>query len=161
MTATKEDTAQQGRNGYKWVDPRHRADRAHHRLHRLLGHQRAHPVRLQDYHLTAATAGLASAAMHAGPIVSMLVLGSAIDRYGERWVVALTMMAMGIASLGAALLHPNYPLLLVFILAMGAFYGSILPVASVPSPAGSNPACRAWQRESASPGCHWGRRWPG
>ncbi|WP_079249669.1 MFS transporter [Streptomyces sp. IMTB 2501] len=85
------------------------------------------PFWLHDYHLTAATAGLASAAMHAGPIASMLLLGGAIDRYGERWVVSLTMIAMGVTSLAAATLHPDYPLLLLFILAMGAFYGSILP----------------------------------
>ena len=82
---------------------------------------------LHDYHLTPATAGLASAAMHAGPIASMLLLGSAIDRYGERWVVSSTMIAMGATSLIAAELHPSYPVLLLFILAMGAFYGSILP----------------------------------
>lgn len=82
---------------------------------------------LRDYHLTAATAGLASAAMHAGPIASMLLLGRAIDRYGERWVVALTMIAMGLTSLAAAALHPSYPVLLLFLLATGAFYGSILP----------------------------------
>lgn len=85
------------------------------------------PFWLHDYHLTAASAGLASGAMHAGPIVSMLLLGKAIDRYGERWVVSLTMIAMGVTSLAAATLHPSYPLLLLFILAMGAFYGSILP----------------------------------
>ncbi|MFJ2827272.1 MFS transporter [Streptomyces sp. NPDC087263] len=85
------------------------------------------PFWKDTYQLSAATAALAATAVQAGPIASMLVLGRAIDRYGERWVVSLTMIAMGITAFIAAASGPSYPMLLLFILVMGAFYGSILP----------------------------------
>ncbi|WP_051877113.1 MFS transporter [Streptomyces natalensis] len=85
------------------------------------------PFWKDTFHLSAATAALAATAIQAGPITSMLVIGRAIDRYGERWVVSLTMIAMGITAFIAAAVGPSYPVLLLFILVMGAFYGSILP----------------------------------
>ncbi|MFI6685548.1 MFS transporter [Streptomyces sp. NPDC050485] len=85
------------------------------------------PFWKREYHLSAATAALAATAIQAGPITSMLLMGRAIDRYGERWVVSLTMIAMGVTAFIAAAVGPSYPVLLLFILVMGAFYGSILP----------------------------------
>lgn len=85
------------------------------------------PFWKDTYDLSAATAALAATAIQAGPITSMLVIGRAIDRYGERWVVSLTMIAMGITAFIAAAASRSYPVLLLFILVMGAFYGSILP----------------------------------
>ncbi|MFI6054534.1 MFS transporter [Streptomyces violascens] len=85
------------------------------------------PFWKHTYHLSAATAALAATAIQAGPITSMLLMGRAIDRYGERWVVSLTMIAMGATAFIAAATGPSYPVLLLFILVMGAFYGSILP----------------------------------
>ncbi|WP_035794148.1 MFS transporter [Kitasatospora mediocidica] len=85
------------------------------------------PLWKQAYHLSPATAALAASAIQAGPIASMLVLGWAIDRYGERWVVSLTMIAMGCTAFTVAAIGPNYPVLLLFIVLMGAFYGAILP----------------------------------
>ncbi|GDY51822.1 hypothetical protein SVIO_024450 [Streptomyces violaceusniger] len=85
------------------------------------------PFWKNTYHLSAATAALAATAIQAGPIASMLIIGRAIDRYGERWVVALTMIAMGVTAFIAAAAGRNYPVLLLCILVMGAFYGSILP----------------------------------
>ncbi|MFE2184875.1 MFS transporter [Streptomyces sp. NPDC059455] len=85
------------------------------------------PFWKNTYHLSAATAALAATAIQAGPIASMLIIGRAIDRYGERWVVSLTMIAMGVTAFIAAAAGRNYPVLLLFILVMGAFYGSILP----------------------------------
>ncbi len=79
------------------------------------------------YHLSPASAALGASAIQAGPIASMLILGWAIDRYGERKVVSSTMVAMGLTSFGAAALDPSYPMLLLFVTVMGAFYGSILP----------------------------------
>jgi MFS family permease len=85
------------------------------------------PFWKSTYHLTAASAALGASAVQAGPILSMLFLGPAIDRYGERKVVSSTMILMGLTAFGAAALDPNYPMLLLFITVMGAFYGSILP----------------------------------
>src|SRR6266705_1221878 len=53
------------------------------------------------YHLSQASAALAVSAMNVGQILVMVRLGLAIDRYGERRVVALTMVAMGLAALAA------------------------------------------------------------
>jgi sugar phosphate permease len=80
-----------------------------------------------EYGLSTASAALGASAIQAGPIVSMLFLGWAIDRYGERLIVSLSMIAMGLASFVLAALAPNYVVLLVLVTVMGAFYGAILP----------------------------------
>lgn len=79
------------------------------------------------YDLSPASAALGASAIQAGPIASMLLLGWAIDRYGERKVVSATMVAMGLTAFAAAALTPTYPVLLLFIALIGAFYGAILP----------------------------------
>lgn len=79
------------------------------------------------YHLTPASAGLAATAVNIGPVASMLFLGWAIDRYGERSVVSSTMVAMGLTAFTAARFAANYPVLLLFVALIGAFYASVQP----------------------------------
>ena len=79
------------------------------------------------YRLTPATAALAASAVNIGPIVSMLFLGWAIDRFGERKVVSSTMIGMGLTAFCTARLAPDYPMLLLFVALMGAFYASVQP----------------------------------
>lgn len=79
------------------------------------------------YHLTPASAGLAATAVNIGPVASMLFLGWAIDRYGERSVVSSTMVAMGLTAFTAARFAANYPELLLFVALIGAFYASVQP----------------------------------
>src|SRR5215472_6372783 len=56
------------------------------------------------YRLSHAAAAISVSVMNGGQIASMLLLGWAIDRYGARGVVALTVIAMGLAAFGAAML---------------------------------------------------------
>ncbi len=80
------------------------------------------------YHLSQASAALAVSAMNVGQILVMVRLGLAIDRYGERRVVALTMVAMGLAAFGAAAFASNsYLVLLLFLAALGACNASVQP----------------------------------
>ena len=79
------------------------------------------------YNLSGASAALAVSAMNAGQVLSMLRLGSAIDRYGERKVVALTMIAMGLTAFGAARFSRSYLVLLIFLAMLGAWYASVQP----------------------------------
>lgn len=65
--------------------------------------------------------------MNGGQILSMLLLGMAIDRYGERSVVALTMIAMGLSAFGAAKFGTSYSSLLLFLTMLGAWYAAVQP----------------------------------
>ncbi len=79
------------------------------------------------YHLSQASAALPVSVMNGGQILSMLLLGRAIDRYGERGVVGSTVVVMGLAAFGAATLASNYLLLLLFLTLLGACYASVQP----------------------------------
>jgi MFS family permease len=78
------------------------------------------------FHLSQASAALSSTVMKGGQILSMLFLGRAIDRHGERGVVGSTMVAMSLAAFGAAFAS-NYFVLLLFLTLLGAFYASVQP----------------------------------
>ena len=79
------------------------------------------------FQLSQASAGLAVTFMNGGQILSMVMLGLAIDRYGERSVVALTMVAMGLSAFAAAAFGTNYAALLLFLTMLGASYASVQP----------------------------------
>jgi MFS family permease len=85
------------------------------------------PFWKEAFGLSQASAAAAVTVMNAGQILSMIVLGRAIDRHGERAVVALTMAAMGAMALLAAAFATTWPVLLVLLLALGAFYASVQP----------------------------------
>jgi MFS family permease len=74
-----------------------------------------------------AAASLAVTVMNLAQIATMFLLGRSIDRHGERNVVGLTMMGMGLAMAGAALLAHDLPTLLVFMALMGGAYASVQP----------------------------------
>ena len=85
------------------------------------------PFWQSEFHLSQASAGLAVTFMNGGQILSMLLLGMATDRYGERGVVALTMIAMGLSAFGAAAFGTSYLSLLLFLTLLGAWYASVQP----------------------------------
>ena len=60
-------------------------------------------------------------------ILSMFALGRAIDSYGERVIVGLTMVMMGLTALAAAAFVTSFPMLLLMIMVLGAFYASVQP----------------------------------
>ncbi len=81
----------------------------------------------QDFGLTKSQTGLLLAAMNSGQILSMIPLGIAIDRYGERLVVSITMLAMSTVCLISGKVASNYVILVLFLVVMGAFYASAQP----------------------------------
>jgi MFS family permease len=78
------------------------------------------------FHLNQAQAALSVSAVNAGQMMSMLLMGWLIDKYGERGVVSITMLAMGSAAVCASL-APHYSVLLVCLLLLGASYASVQP----------------------------------
>lgn len=77
--------------------------------------------------LSQAEASLAVTVMNAGQILSMFTLGRLIDRHGERAVVAVTMIGMGVMALCAVVLAGSYWALLGFLGLLGMFYASVQP----------------------------------
>ena len=75
--------------------------------------------------LSPALASLAVSALNGGQILSMLGLGRAIDRHGERLVLSLTLIAAALTAFAAAAFASTYPVLLLLILILGAFYASV------------------------------------
>jgi MFS family permease len=80
-----------------------------------------------EFNLSQAVAALAVTFVNGGQILSMFALGRAIDRYGERAIVGLTMIGMGATALAAAAFASGYSALLLMILLLGAFYASVQP----------------------------------
>ncbi len=79
------------------------------------------------FHLSGAAGALAVTALNGGQVVTMLLLGWLIDRFGERSVVGATMITMGAAAMAGALLAPSFPVLLAFVALVGASYASVQP----------------------------------
>ncbi len=73
-----------------------------------------------------ASASLAVTAMNGAQIATMFALGHAIDRHGERIVVGLAMIGMGLA-MAAAALSDGLPALLICMALMGGTYAAVQP----------------------------------
>ncbi len=80
-----------------------------------------------EFGLSQGAAALAVTVMNGGQILSMFTLGRLIDRHGERSVVSVTMVGMGLMAVGAATLSGSYPVLLAWLLLLGMFYASVQP----------------------------------
>ncbi|GAA4201933.1 MFS transporter [Actinocatenispora rupis] len=76
--------------------------------------------------LTTAQLGLLVTAAQLVPLAGLLVAGGLLDRYGERWVVAIGAGVVAVA-LAAGSLSPGYAGLLVALLVVGAGYSTIQP----------------------------------
>jgi sugar phosphate permease len=85
------------------------------------------PFWKSEFALSQATAALAVGFVNGGQILSMFALGRAIDSYGERVIVGLTMIMMGLTALAAAAFVTSFPMLLLMIMVLGAFYASVQP----------------------------------
>ncbi|MFT3803413.1 MAG: MFS transporter [Burkholderiaceae bacterium] len=79
------------------------------------------------FHLTQASAALLITAANGGQIITIFVFGMCIDRFGERRVVSLTMVAMGLAAIMAAAMGSTYGAVLAWVTFLGAMYASIQP----------------------------------
>lgn len=85
------------------------------------------PFFREEFGLSQAVASLAVTVMNGGQILSMFTLGRLIDRHGERSVVAITMVGMGLTALAGAYLSSSYSVLLGFLTLLGMFYASVQP----------------------------------
>ena len=85
------------------------------------------PFWREAFVLSEAQTGALLAAMNGGQILSMIPLGTAIDRYGERVVVGVTMLAMSAVSFAIGHFVDSYVGLLFGLVALGAFYASVQP----------------------------------
>ncbi|MFB9971778.1 MFS transporter [Pseudoroseomonas cervicalis] len=85
------------------------------------------PVFRDAFGLSRAEAALAVTVMNGGQILSLFLLGRLIDRHGERAVVALAMLGMGLAAGLGALLAQHYATLLGSLLALGMLYAAVQP----------------------------------
>lgn len=85
------------------------------------------PPLQKTFHLTEATAALAVSALNGGQVVTMLMLGWLIDRFGERYVVAFTMVLMGLAAFAGSALSTSFAVLLMFFALIGTSYASVQP----------------------------------
>lgn len=80
----------------------------------------------QVHHLTQFQTGLLVSAVNIGPIFSMLVFGNLMDRYGERWIVGLGSVMLGISIL-LAYSVTNYMYLVPILMFAGIWYGTAQP----------------------------------
>ncbi|MBN3724366.1 MFS transporter [Burkholderia sp. Ac-20379] len=85
------------------------------------------PALQAAFHLSGAAGALAVSALNGGQVVTMLMLGWLIDRFGERGVVGATMMTMGAAAMLGAWVALSFGTLLLFIALVGASYASVQP----------------------------------
>jgi sugar phosphate permease len=85
------------------------------------------PFWKSEFNLSQAVAALAVTFLNCGQIASMYGLGRAIDRYGERTIVSLTMVAMGVTAIAAAAFANGYAVLLFMMFMLGAFFASAQP----------------------------------
>lgn len=80
----------------------------------------------QAFGLTQMEAGLLLSVVNVGPLLSMLFVGHLLDRYGERWVIGLGAMLIGLSTMASALME-SYLSLLFLLTLVGFFYGTAQP----------------------------------
>lgn len=85
------------------------------------------PFWREVYGVSLATASLAVTAMNGAQIATMFALGRAIDRYGERIVVALAMSGMALSLAAAAAFADTFAALLACMIGLGAVYAAVQP----------------------------------
>lgn len=76
--------------------------------------------------LNASQAGLLISTVQIGPLLSMLLIGYVLDRYGERWVISLGSCLLGLTFFLISL-TTDYLLLLVLLGIVGIWYGTAQP----------------------------------
>ncbi|TPG52305.1 MFS transporter [Roseomonas nepalensis] len=85
------------------------------------------PFLRSELELPLSAAALAVTALNGGQILSMFSLGRLIDRHGERAVVTVTMIGMGLTAIAGARLAGSYASLLAWLVLLGMFYASVQP----------------------------------
>jgi sugar phosphate permease len=85
------------------------------------------PIWRDAFQVSLASASLAVTFMNSGQILTMLMLGKAIDRYGERGVVSLMMFGMGAAAILCAVYAASLWMVLACMGLLGTTYAAVQP----------------------------------
>ncbi|WP_027408857.1 MFS transporter [Anoxybacillus tepidamans] len=80
----------------------------------------------QIYHLSQTETATLISAVNIGPILSMIILGRAIDRYGERWLLGFSAFLLGI-TMATTIFINHFYMLLTLLVFVGAWYGASQP----------------------------------
>ncbi|MEB9686461.1 MFS transporter [Bacillus thuringiensis serovar pingluonsis] len=80
----------------------------------------------KEYDLSQFETGLMVSAVNIGPIFSMLIFGNFMDKHGERWIVGIGSILLGISMLIAYPITEYFYLLFVLAL-VGIWYGTAQP----------------------------------
>lgn len=80
----------------------------------------------KEYDLSQFETGLIVSAVNVGPIFSMLIFGNLMDNYGEKWIVGLGSILLGLNVLLAYGVE-NYYILLAILMFVGIWYGTAQP----------------------------------
>ncbi|KKI84661.1 MFS transporter, partial [Shouchella clausii] len=78
------------------------------------------------YNLSQFQTGLIVSAVNIGPIFSMLIFGNLMDKHGERWVVGIGSILLGLTMLLALPIN-DYVYLLIVLVFVGVWYGTAQP----------------------------------
>jgi MFS family permease len=78
------------------------------------------------YNLSQFQTGLIVSAVNIGPIFSMLIFGNLMDKHGERWIVGLGSILLGLNMLIAIPIN-EYLYLLIVLAFVGVWYGTAQP----------------------------------
>jgi sugar phosphate permease len=78
------------------------------------------------YHLSPTQTAILVSAINVGPLFSMMFLGKAIDQYGERLILGISSLLLGL-TMGATLLSHHYLFLIMILMIVGAWYGASQP----------------------------------
>lgn len=78
------------------------------------------------YYLSPTQTAMLVSAINIGPMLSMMFLGKVIDQYGERWILGISSLLLGI-TMAATLLTQQYVFLLIILIIVGAWYGASQP----------------------------------
>ncbi|SDJ66594.1 MFS transporter [Natronorubrum texcoconense] len=84
------------------------------------------PFVRNEYGVSATYIGVMMTALMTGYTLCLLPVGSIIDRYGEALVLSVGLLGLGVAAV-VLTMAPSYPVLLVCVFVLGAFYATAMP----------------------------------
>lgn len=80
----------------------------------------------QIFSLSQTQVGLLISVVNIGPLLSMLFIGHALDRYGERWIIGVGSVLLGL-TMGLVSLTSSYGTFLFVLFLVGIHYGTAQP----------------------------------
>ena len=84
------------------------------------------PFVREEFDVSATLVGVLLTTLTLGYTLSLVPIGSVIDTYGERLVLVVGLLGLGVGAVGVTL-APTYSALLVAVFVLGAFYATAMP----------------------------------